>query len=44
MSIYAAGRTMVVYGTDGVAHFIGLLSVTELEAKPTSNGARRRKR
>lgn len=38
------GRTMVVYRADGVAHFIDLLLVTDLEVRPAANGARRRKR
>jgi hypothetical protein len=35
---------MVVYRSDGVAHFIDLLLVTDLEVKPSTKGARRRKR
>jgi hypothetical protein len=38
------GRTIIVYQPDSSFHVIDLLLVTDLEAKPTSNGARRRRR
>ncbi len=38
------GRTIGVYQSDGTANIIDLLLVTDLEVKPTTNGARRRKR
>lgn len=37
------GRTMLVYRADGTAHFIDLLLVTDLELKPSANGARRKR-
>jgi hypothetical protein len=38
------GRTIAVYQADNTANFIDLLLVTDLEVKPASNGARRRRR
>jgi hypothetical protein len=38
------GRTIGVFQPDGTANIIDLLLVTDLETKPASNGARRRKR
>lgn len=38
------GRTFGVYQPNGTANIIDLLLVTDLEVKPTANGARRRKR
>lgn len=38
------GRTVGVYQPDGTANIIDLLLVTDLETKPSGNGARRRKR
>ena len=38
------GRTIGVFQPDGTANIIDLLLVTDLETKPSSNGARRRKR
>lgn len=38
------GRTIGVYQPDGTANIIDLLLVTYLELKPSTNGARRRRR
>jgi hypothetical protein len=38
------GRTIIVYQPDSSSNVIDLLLVTDLEAKPTGNGARRRRR
>lgn len=38
------GRTIGFYQPDGTANIIDLLLVTDLEMKPSSNGARRRRR
>lgn len=38
------GRTIGVYQPDGVANVIDLLLATDLEFRPVTNGARRRKR
>lgn len=38
------GRTIIVYQPDSSFNVIDLLLVTDLEAKPASNGARRRRR
>lgn len=37
------GRTIIVYQRDSSFNVIDLLLVTDLEAKPTTNGARRRR-
>lgn len=38
------GRTVIVYQPDNTFNIVDLLLVTDLEAKPAENGARRRKR
>lgn len=38
------GRTIIVYQPDSSFNVIDLLLVTDLEAKPATNGARRRRR
>ncbi len=38
------GRTIIVYQPDSSFNIIDLLLVTDLESRPSSNGARRRKR
>ncbi|HEV3006875.1 MAG TPA: hypothetical protein VGX78_20560 [Pirellulales bacterium] len=39
-----SGRTVIIYQPDDSWNVVDLLLVTDLEAKPIGNGARRRKR
>jgi hypothetical protein len=39
-----SGRTITVYQPDDTANIIGLLLVTDLEVKPRTNGAGKRKK
>ncbi len=43
MASAPSGRTVIVYQPDDTWNVIDLLLVTDLEAKPVGNGARRRK-
>ncbi|HQU44521.1 MAG: hypothetical protein B7Z73_08130 [Planctomycetia bacterium 21-64-5] len=44
MASAPSGRTVIVYQPNDTWNVIDLLLVTDLEAKPAGNGARRRKR
>lgn len=44
MASAPSGRTVIVYQPDDSWNVVDLLLVTDLEARPARNGARRRKR
>lgn len=44
MASAPSGRTVIVYQPDDSWNVVDLLLVTDLEARPAGNGARRRKR
>lgn len=44
MASAPSGRTVIVYQPDDSWNVVDLLLVTDLEARPVRNGARRRKR